>query len=592
MKNRLYDCICVFILLVILQSLICHAKIVNNTHRTKREISVAKTSQSKGDSSYAKQINSEHEEKGDDDSEEGNTYRDNTKGKRKVSRKATDSVISVDLHSSNVEGSFDRDDVSRYLNSRRSSEEPEEADEEATARDKNEEMSNLLRLPRNINGDRYTDQDERSSLYDDYEAKDIAKRGALSGPEDYEEIEEDDSPGISEDIAAVQDSMAEVEKKEKDARVKRDQAEISEMLDTSKSSPDDPVKLKESKIAAKDPNSRDVSSRIELLKGFNEASAPKDASKIKGFGSKDPISRVSDSSKIQEPTSKVTLPKKDESNVEYEKRVEEEIQRKIDSLKEEIRRNIEVQKQIRDIEDNNARFDELQDQEHEDEERQNFKDKLIEKRQIVAKRSIREIVDDTAGSSQRNEKKRSLRRELHKKRQHRSSEIGKSNTSKENENLKKRFVTNHDKSSELIPSKGLFKKKRERVRQIFLVNNDQHQAKKRQSRGYTLPSDRTAVGSENELFMNPDSSSYLRTDNKMLQVSLPVGEDENNEEEQSPTAEHSDSLVSLTGSSQELSPRLQKEYKEAFGGLQSEPGNALARFKRIKRVLAGPNAKI
>lgn len=69
-------------------------------------------------------------------------------------------------------------------------------------------------------------------------------------------------------------------------------------------------------------------------------------------------------------------------------------------------------------------------------------------------------------------------------------------------------------------------------------------------------------------------------------------EDENNEREQSPTAEHSDSLVSLTGSSQELSPRLEKEYKEAFGGLQSESGSALARFKRIKRVLAGPNAKI
>lgn len=78
-----------------------------------------------------------------------------------------------------------------------------------------------------------------------------------------------------------------------------------------------------------------------------------------------------------------------------------------------------------------------------------------------------------------------------------------------------------------------------------------------------------------------------------LQVSLPVsGEDENNEGEQSLTAEHSDSLVSLTGSSQELNPDLEKEYKEAFGGLQSEPGNALARFKRIKRMLANSNAKI
>lgn len=37
------------------------------------------------------------------------------------------------------------------------------------------------------------------------------------------------------------------------------------------------------------------------------------------------------------------------------------------------------------------------------------------------------------------------------------------------------------------------------------------------------------------------------------------------------------------GSSQELSPQLATEYKEAFGGLQSDPGGALARFKRVKR---------
>jgi len=73
-----------------------------------------------------------------------------------------------------------------------------------------------------------------------------------------------------------------------------------------------------------------------------------------------------------------------------------------------------------------------------------------------------------------------------------------------------------------------------------------------------------------------------------LQLSS-IDENENNEEEQSPTAEHSDSLVPLTGSLQELSPRLEKEYKEAFGGLQSESGN-LARFKRVKRVLTNdPN---
>ncbi|XP_015585639.1 uncharacterized protein DDB_G0290685 [Cephus cinctus] len=46
-----------------------------------------------------------------------------------------------------------------------------------------------------------------------------------------------------------------------------------------------------------------------------------------------------------------------------------------------------------------------------------------------------------------------------------------------------------------------------------------------------------------------------------------------------------ESVASLVGSSQELSPKLANEYKEAFGGLQADPGGALARFKRIKRVL-------
>lgn len=455
----------------------------------------------------------EHEGKEDNDAEE-DTYQDNTKEKRKVSRKVADSMI---------KGSFDRDDVFNYLNPRRSSEEPEEADEEATEHDKNEEASNLVRLPRDINSDldRYTDQDERSSLYDDYEAKDVAKRGVLNGPEDYEEIE-DYSPGISEDTAALQGSMngAEKRKSQKDARVKRNQAEISEILDRSKSSPDDPAKLEESQTAPRNPYLREVSRSMKLSKDFNEASVPDDASKIKGFGSKDfkVISKLSDSFKIKEPTNEVISPKKDESNAEYEKRIEKEIQRKIDSLKEEIQRDIEAQQRIKDIEDNNARFDELQDQEHEDEERKNFKDELIEKRQTVVKRSIREIADDTAGFSKRNEKGRSLKREVHKKRQHGSSKITKSDTSKENEKLKRQFVVKRDKSSEQIPSKGLSKKKREHVRQIFLVNNND-QAKKRQSRSYTLPFDRTAAGLGNELFVNPPSSnSYLYTDSRMVRL--------------------------------------------------------------------------
>lgn len=465
--------------------------------RTKREISVVETPQSAGDVSYAKKINLKHEKQNDNDYEDG-TYQDDAKEKLQALRKGRNSTILADFHPSNAEESFDRD-TPNYFNSQHSNERLGET----------EEASNLVRLPRNINNDldRYTDQNEGSSLYDDYEAKDVAKRGILNG-EDYEEME-DDSPEISEDMAAVQGSTNEVDKREipKDARVKRDQAEISEMLDKSKSNPDDSAKLEESKTAPQNSYSRDVS-RVELSKSFN------DASKFKDFGAKNIISKSNGFSKIQEPASIVAASKRDESNAEYEKRVEEEIQRKIDSIKEDIRRDIEAQQRIRDIEDNNAKFDELQDEEHEDEDRQNFEDEPIEKRQTIAKRSIREIVDDAVASSKKDEEKRSSRKQ-YKKRQHRSQMSDRSETLKENKNLKRRSATNQEKSFEQIPAKEHLKKKRERVRQIFLMNNDQHQTKKRQlRRRYASSTDRIAIGSKSELFMNPDS--HLLTDNRMV----------------------------------------------------------------------------
>ncbi|XP_012054578.1 PREDICTED: trichohyalin-like [Atta cephalotes] len=586
MKYRLYDYICIFVVLEILQSSIGYAKIISDTRRTKREISVAKTSQLKEDTNYAKEINLQHEEKNDNELEEDGMYQGDISKKHKISKKAAN-FMSSDLHSSNAEESFNRDNIPSYLNSQHSNEdleETEEAEEETKQkRDKNEKASNLIRLSRNINDDfnRYTDQDERSSLYDDYEAKDIAKRGVLSGSEDYEEME-DDLPGI-EDMAAVQELTNEAEKREaqKDTRVKRDQMEISEILDKSRSNVDNPPKLEESKIVEKNPYSHEVS-RTEFSKSFNEASAP---NTMKTSESKDVISKLSDSSKIQELANTVALLKKDESNREYEKCVEEEIQRKIDLIKEEIERDIEAQQRIRDIENNNAKFDELQDQEHEDEEKQkmNFENESIEKRQTIAKRSVQEIADDAITFSEKSEKKRSLKKEQNKKRQRQSNKISTSDTSKQDENLKRQVI---DKPSEQVPSKELFKKKRERVRQIFLVNNDQHQTKRRQLRSYSQSPAQAVLRSEDELFMNPKLNSYLHMDNRMLEKSSLVGsEDENNEEEQNPTAEQSDSLVPLIGSSQELNPRLEKEYKEAFGGLQSEPGNALARFKRVKRVL-------
>jgi len=229
------------------------------------------------------------------------------------------------------------------------------------------------------------------------------------------------------------------------------------------------------------------------------------------------ISKLSDSSKIQELANTVALLKKDESNREYEKYVEEEIQRKIDLIKEEIERDIEAQQRIRDIENNNAKFDELQDQEHEDEEKQkmNFENESIEKRQTMAKRSVQEIADDAITFSEKSEKKRSLKKEQNKKRQHQSNKISTSGTSKQDENLKRQVI---DKPSEQVPSKELFKKKRERVRQIFLVNNDQHQTKRRQLRSYSQPPAQAVLRSEDELFMNPKLNSYLHMDNRMVRL--------------------------------------------------------------------------
>lgn len=49
----------------------------------------------------------------------------------------------------------------------------------------------------------------------------------------------------------------------------------------------------------------------------------------------------------------------------------------------------------------------------------------------------------------------------------------------------------------------------------------------------------------------------------------------------------SGSVASFAGSNEEMGP-LATEYGDAFGGFNNDPGVALARFKRIKRVLRPP----
>lgn len=467
--------------------------------RTKREASVAEVSLPRENANYEREVNLEREERSNDDLE-----KDDHQEKCKISKESAN----LNVQQANAEKSIDPI-ASRLSLNEESDYAEEEAGEEIAKQesDKDVETSDIKRLTRDVNVEKYTDQDERSSLYDDYETKEVAKRGVLDGPGDYEEVE-DDSPGILEDTVALKErDEGERETRENDSRVKRDQA-LSETLDKSESS--NSAKLEESKIA--ESPLTDKVSHAESSKNFNRrASASGDsACKIKEpAGSNEMISRSSGSTENKEPANIITSSNEDESSAEYGKRVEEEIQRKIDSIKEEIKRDIEAQRRIKDIEKNNAKFDELRDQE-EDEER--LEGEPIEKRQI--KRSIQEIV--APSSSKRDNKKCCLKGEQRDKLQRRSSEIGKPETLKESEKLKRQSAINRDKFSEgQAPSKGLFKKKRERVRQTFLVNNDR--AKRRGSRSYISPSDRTAAKPENELFI--DINSYRHADDGMVRLS-------------------------------------------------------------------------
>lgn len=433
----------------------------------------------------------------------------------KISKRFANSV-NTDLQPSNEKSTDYESSAASSYRVQRSNEKSDytgEAEEETNrdevAREKSDQDrktgNNLVRLPRDVTGkflDKYTDQDERSSLYDEYEAKDVAKRGIPGGSQDYEEEAEDDS-SVMEDVAALQEQELanEADKREtrNDARVKRDQAISAEPLaDEADLTPVDAPKLDGSKIAEEDPSSRQVS-LVESMKSSDVASASDDISETKG-------SESNVSPEIKEPLSAIASSADDDLNAKYEKRVEDEIQRKIDSIKEEIRRDIEAQERIRDIEENNARFDQLREHE-EDEEGRNAEGEPIEKRQTVAKRSVRKE-DQIAFSRTTKNDKSPVEKKQRDKLQRRSREIDKSNVSNENKGAKKRSMV-----SGQFSANGLVKKKREHDRQMFLVNNDR-KARKRRSKSYI--SDQTDVKPKNELFADRNLNSYLYTDNKMV----------------------------------------------------------------------------
>lgn len=396
-----------------------------------------------------------------------------------------------DFQRSAVEKSVD---VANHLNSHDSKERANYAEEAAL---ENEKMSNLARLPRSVDL-KYTDQDERSSLYDDYEAKDVAKRGA----EDYEEVEED-SP--EEDVAALlEEESDEAEKREtrSDARMKRSQATsasldskwiASNLLESKdKTSSElrlDPRSLEESEIT-EDESSSDMKSP----RGIVEPSLPDNNAlkKLQRSTSSEAISSSSGASAK-------------DTSAEYEKRAEERIQRKIDSIKDEIRRDIEAQRRIRDIQENNAKFDEIQD-----EESRNFEDDSVKKKRqsVTKKRSIRDVGTDV-----------SSKRILYEEPQRRSRGSGRSNNSPKkrlSHEKPKRSAKDSDESSGQSPSKGFFKKKRERARETILVRKDCHRAEKRHSRSNALPSGRNDGKLRNDL--SADLNSYLRVNDGMVRL--------------------------------------------------------------------------
>ncbi|CAK9825851.1 hypothetical protein ANTRET_LOCUS3788 [Anthophora retusa] len=537
--------------------------------------------------------------------------------------------------------------------------------------------------------EKYIDQEERSSLYDDFEAKDVVKRG-ISGLEDYEEIE-DDSVGASEDVALdeAQLSDEEVDKKKvhSDVRVKRQhenlkEAEIPEISGklenpgasntitdqkTQEASlKQDSVNEKENKVTESQVN-KDSNEQGEQLKrnvaeknendvskvntdrdmenskqssSLNEqteiennenakllsqdnpdassdrktqevglASNTKSLNEITGEPSSlKGVSKVDESKvaevqssegvKLEAPanapeaapsedlekveTSKNEVAAKEQLDGDYEKRVEEQIQRRIDSIKEEIKREIAENRRMKEIEENNDKFDELREEE-EDEEEQAMDSEAPEKQENLSKRSLR-----NSGKSQvreSNEKKVVKRKKRQGENAQEKVQGASESGTKKSRLMKKRSVGK-------VESQGLneIPKKHEFPRQVYLVKADRRKKRKRRSKNSALIPEQRTVKLEDSLPADLVLDSNLRGDLDNSKQSS-VNEDEKAIAEQDSLMEKkSGSVASLTGNGEELGP-LATEYGDAFGGLNGEPGMALARFKRIKRVLRLPSSK-
>ncbi|XP_017756283.1 PREDICTED: uncharacterized protein LOC108548029 [Eufriesea mexicana] len=515
----------------------------------------------------------------------------------------------------------------------------------------------------------FIDQEERSSLYDDFETKDVVKRG-ISGAEDYEEMDEE-AAGGAEDSAILEDNPLDEEAEKRmargDVRVKREyenlrEADTVEAAGKSESSGTSADSSGDSK-AAETPLKRGAGSEKDNTVVENQASKmdkesndqeenskrnvpeknESDMSKVNSDretdGTKQSLmandqteiesgesgklqnqegQQIADQGKTQETSlsgnGKVTndlasdssdlkgtskaeeskiadVANKETAKVDVPANVAEtRIQRKIDSIKEEIKREIAEKRRIRDIEENNAKFDELHEQEDDDDEEQALEAEAADKRD-VSKRSVR-----NAGKIAVRDKaeKPSIKR---KKRQgdngpEKVQGASDANSSKKprQTTVKKRSMTKSQSQTPIVNEVPI---KRQYPREIFLVRNDRKKKRRRRSKNPNLISDQRTAKLEDNLPGDFPLDSSLRGGLGDAKSSArKVNEDEKAiAEHESMLEKKSGSVASLTGSNEVLGP-LATEYGDAFGGLNNEPGVALARFKRIKRVLRPPTSKM
>ncbi|XP_061926892.1 LOW QUALITY PROTEIN: uncharacterized abhydrolase domain-containing protein DDB_G0269086-like [Apis cerana] len=179
---------------------------------------------------------------------------------------------------------------------------------------------------------------------------------------------------------------------------------------------------------------------------------------------------------------------------DYQKRVEEQIQRKIDSIKEEIKREITENQRIREIEENNAKFEELRDEEEEEEDEEEDdqeNESAIDKRDTVSKRSSENPVSADKSPQIREEKRAGMVRR--KKRQGENN--GNNNNNNNNNNNQEKQDANESNSSKKSRQAATMKKrsaakleaqdpekiprKRERPREVILVERPERKKKRR-----------------------------------------------------------------------------------------------------------------